>query len=465
MTMRRQNVTFFSAGLAVVAMTAVAFVGHPAAQTPPAVQAPAAPVDPAKAAIEVVDALAAGEYAKVTARFDAPMKAAITEDRLKATWTGLVGQFGPLKSHSSARVQPNGTRQVATVSCAFERATLEAVLVFNPTGEIGGFSMRPPATPYAPPPYATMTSLTEEDATVGSGEWALPGTLTLPTGTGPFPGVVLVHGSGPNDRDETIGPNKPFRDLALGLASRGIAVLRYEKRTKQYPSKLSSIPAFTVKEETVDDAVAAVDSLRKHPKIDARRIVVIGHSLGGMLIPRIAAADPRIAGFVVMAGAVRSLEQAILEQTRYVASLDGTITPQEQQQIDGATALVTRVKALTPDDAKTPQMISGAPASYWLDLRGYDPPVAARSVERSMLVLQGERDYQVTMEEFARWKAALPATGGAPGRTFKSYPALNHLFMPGTGPASPADYATANHVAPEVVQDIAAFVLALRPAS
>src|SRR5262245_58121914 len=151
-----------------------------------------------------------------------------------------------------------------------------------------------------------------------------------------------------------------------------------------------AIGSFTVKEETVDDAVAAVETLRKNPKIDARRIVVIGHSLGGMLIPRIAAADPRIAGFVVMAGAVRSLEQSIVDQLRYMASLDGTVTPQEQQQIDGAAALVARVKALTPDDAKSAESISGAPAAYWMDLRGYDPPAASRSIERSMLVLQGE---------------------------------------------------------------------------
>ena len=111
-----------------------------------------------------------------------------------------------------------------------------------------------------PPPYAKAGAYREKDFTVGTGEWRLPGTLTLPVGvTKPLPALVLVHGSGPNDRDETILANKPFRDLAWGLASKGIAVLRYEKRTKEYATKLraAGIRDLTVKEETIDDALSA----------------------------------------------------------------------------------------------------------------------------------------------------------------------------------------------------------------
>jgi dienelactone hydrolase len=110
---------------------------------------------------------------------------------------------------------------------------------------------------------------------------------------------VLVHGSGPQDRDETIGPNKPFRDLAWGLASQGIAVLRYEKRTKKHAMKLVLIKnTITVKQETIDDALAAVALLRKTERIDPNRIFVLGHSLGGMLIPRIGARDPDVAHWI-----------------------------------------------------------------------------------------------------------------------------------------------------------------------
>ena len=186
---------------------------------------------------------------------------------------------------------------------------------------------------------------------------------------------------------------------------------------------------------------------------------MLGHSLGGMLIPRIGTADPSLAGLIVLAGAARPLEEAIVAQTRYLASADGTISADEQQRIDGAVALADSVRALTPEDATSGRMLAGAPPSYWLDLRGYDPPSAAKVVKAPMLILQGERDYQVTTEELAKWKAALGARRDV---TFHSYPALNHLFIAGTGPSLPAEYQVPGHVAEEAVRDIATWILASR---
>jgi hypothetical protein len=267
--------------------------------------------------------------------------------------------------------------------------------------------------------------------------------------------VVLIHGSGPNDRDETIGSQKPFADLAAGLASRGVAVLRFDKRTKIYGARMAGAD-ITVKDEVIDDAVAAVAAVRGTPRVDRDRVFVLGHSLGGMLIPRIAAATPSAAGFIVMAGAARPLEQAIVEQMQYLANADGTVTPDEEKAIDDARRDAAAIRALTPA-AAAHTVIAHAPASYWLDLRGYDPPAAARTIDKPMLVLQGERDYQVTMEEFARWKAVL---GSKPNVTIKSYPALNHLMMAGSGKSLPAEYATPGHVAQQVVDDIAAWIKA-----
>jgi dienelactone hydrolase len=218
---------------------------------------------------------------------------------------------------------------------------------------------------------------------------------------------------------------------------------------------MALLTEMTVKDEVTDDAVAAAALLRTEPRIEPARVFVLGHSLGGMLIPRIAAADPKLAGVVVMAGAARPLQQAIVEQTRYLAEADGTITPQEQAQIDDATKLAQAVDALTPQDAAGGARALNAPASYWLDLRGYDPPAAARALRVPMLILQGERDYQVTPDEFAKWKAAL---AGRANVTFHSYPALNHLFIAGTGKSLPTEYQQPSHVAPQVVDDIAAWI-------
>ena len=327
----------------------------------------------------------------------------------------------------------------------------------TPIDRLAGLGFRPPAptVAYSAPPYVTASAFRDEAFTVDAGGWPLPGTLTLPVGDGPFPAVVLVHGSGPNDRDESFGPNKPFRDLAEGLASRGIAVLRYDKRTRAHASRVGGLRDFTVKEEVVDDAVAAVKKMRETAGIRADRVFVLGHSLGGMLAPRIAAADPSIAGLILMAAAVKPLEQAIVDQTRYLAMLDGKISAEEQAALDAVTKLAADVRALKPSDPPIVSPPFSAPASYWLDLRGYDPPAAASLLKQPMLVLQGERDYQVTMDDFAAWQRAL---GSRANVQLKSYPALNHLFIAGSGPSAPAEYQRPGHVDEAVVRDIAAWI-------
>lgn len=285
------------------------------------------------------------------------------------------------------------------------------------------------------------------------GDCPLPGTLAMPKGAGPFPAVILVHGSGPNDRDETIGPNKPFKDLAWGLASRGIAVLRYEKRTKQCPGQMvQSMATLTVDDEVVNDVLAAAEYLRGMTGIDPERIFVLGHSLGGTMAPRIAARDPRLKGVILLAASNRNLADLMLEQNEYLASLDGTVTADEAQALDELRRQVERVKAL---DFKEGEVILGAARAYWADILAYDPVATAKSLPVPMLILQGERDYQVTMVDFAAWQTGLAERGGV---EFKSYPSLNHLFMAGSGQPNPAEYNVAGNVAREVVDDIAAWI-------
>ena len=338
----------------------------------------------------------------------------------------------------------NPAQQLKVVRTGFEGLT-EAVLVDAPK-----------AAAYQPPAYAVASMFREQAVTVGAGtEWALPGTLTLPTGTGPFPAVVLVHGSGPNDRDETIGPNKPFQDLAQGLASQGIAVLRYDKRTRAYPGKVIALQNFTVKEETTDDALAAVALLRQTQQIDQKRIFVLGHSLGGMLIPRIGLADQGIAGLIVFAGATRPLEDEWVRQFEYIYGLRGPLTPNQKAEIEGYKQQAARVKQLAPSDTNTKELLLLAPPSYWLDLRGYFPPDVALKLKQPMLILQGERDYNVTMDAFHDWERSL---GRRSSVTYKSYPKLDHLFLEGTGPASDADYARPRNIPKYVVDDIVTWI-------
>lgn len=409
-----------------------------------------------------VDLMAGGQYAQAFEAFTPQMKAAMPVDRLRATWNGLTAQAGPFQRQIATSVVPRGVLSVVVVTCEFERATFDVQVTVNPANLVGGLVLRPAvqAVTYALPAYASPAAYKELDVTVGTGQWALPATLTMPVGAGSVPAVVLVHGSGPGDRDATIGQIKQFKDLALGLASRGIAVLRYDKRARVHANLMRDLPGLTVKDEAIDDVIAAVQLLRSTSGADPNRIVVLGHSLGGMLVPRIAAAGPPVAGFVVMAGAAGPFPELMVEQARYLAQADGVTSAEEQALIDQIEQLVARVAALRPADASNPERILGAPASYWLDLRGYDPPAAAAQVKQPMLVLQGERDYQVTMEEFSRWKSAL---AGRTDVAFHSYPTLNHLFVAGAGKSVPAEYNTPGHVSEAVVRDIATWIMALAP--
>jgi uncharacterized protein len=425
-----------------------------ASAQPPLLAAPSAK-DPAAAANELIDRLAKGDFQAAAGNFADAMRAAAPPEKLSEIWTSIQTQMGAYKRRTGVRTQKQGPYDICLVSVEFERDTADFKVVVDATGKIAGFFIVPPqqgggqAPEYTPPAYVHKDAFHEREVTVGTAEWALPGTLSVPVGAGPFPAVVLVHGSGPNDRDETVGKEMPFRDLAWGLASRGIAVLRYEKRTRAHGAQLAAVKDFTVQQETVDDAVTAAELLRHTEGIDPRRVFVLGHSLGGMLIPRIGQKDPGLAGLIVMAGATRPLEDIILEQVSYLAAADGQVTDAEKKQIESLRAEVAKVKALKPGDAGT---ALGAPDSYWLDLRGYNPPETAKTLKTPLLILQGERDYQVTMDNFEAWKKAL---AGRPGVTLKSYPKLNHLFIEGEGKSTPADYEKPGHVAEAVIADVA----------
>ena len=410
-------------------------------------------------------ALERGDFPAAAKDFDETMLNVSGPDKLEDFWKQVPEKLGVFKRQTAARRDRFAGYEVAYVTCEFEKVTLDARVVFDKNNKITGFQFVPslPPAKYEPPEYADALKFEERDVSVGGEDWKLPGTLSLPKGEGPFPAVVLVHGSGPNDRDETIGPNKPFRDIAWGLATQGIAVLRYDKRTLIYGTKLVADPklaaGLTVKEETIDDALAAVRLLQKTPGIETKKIFVLGHSLGGMLIPRIAldGRDLGISGFIVMAGLTQPLAETYLRQMTYLFGLDGEVSAGERKQLDEIKVQVARINGLKEEDAGSAERIINAPLAYWLDLRGYYPPAVALQVEKPMLILQGSRDYQVTTEDFENWKKALD---GRAGVEFNLYPKLNHLFFEGQGIPTPNEYALQHgSVAEYVIADIAAFVL------
>lgn len=406
--------------------------------------------------------LAGHNFDAAEARFSPQVAGMLPKEKLAQAWEQITSQFGAFDSVQGVR--PGTNPAVVTLVCKFSHGMLDAVLPFDDKQQLIGFRLVPAAEvgaagpAWVAPEYGRADSFTERDVTVGNAPWALPGTLTVPKGAGPFPAVVLVHGSGPEDRDEAFGPNKMFKDLAWGLATRGVAVLRYEKRTKLYGAQMmAGSEPITVKQETDDDAVAAVALLEGTPGIDGKHIYLAGHSLGGYLAPRIAAGDAQIAGLILLAGTTRPLEDDVVDQvTDQLTKAGQQNSPEGQQMIAKAKADAAAIK---DPNLKPGVMLTFAgvkiPSEYFLDLRNYDPVKVAQGLKIPILILQGERDYQVTMVDFANWKSGLAGRGNV---TLKSYPALNHFFMAGTGPATPAEYNVAGHVEADVVEDIAAWL-------
>lgn len=300
--------------------------------------------------------------------------------------------------------------------------------------------------------------MTEREVMVGADGFQLPATLTLPISASvnkKVPCVVLVHGSGPNDRDETLGPNKPFRDLAWLLAEEGIATLRYDKRTKVYGAR--SIPEgreLDYDVEAIDDAVAIIEQVAVYPEIDASNIYLLGHSLGGTLAPRIAQRSDNLAGIILFAGAARPLEDLLIEQMEYINSLSPSKEAEAQIAIlKRQAANVKKYGSYGYDESLPPLM--NLPLSYWAFANDYKPLEVVATLNIPILVMQGGRDYQVTMADFTLWQMALMLNKQS---VFKNYPSLNHLFMEGEGKATPQEYNRAGRIPAYVAKDIVNFI-------
>lgn len=416
--------------------------------------------DPAALARQALDCLDAGEYAQVEDLFGAQMAAAVPADKLKAVWESLPAQVGKATGRGEAEVSAQGGATIVKIPLHYEKAGLVATFAIDGDGKIAGFVVQPAQTAAPAPAVAADAPYVERDFMVGDGERALPGTLALPKGDGQasgkgVPAVVLVHGSGPQDRDETIGPNKPFLDLARGLAAQGIAVLRYEKRTKARPQDFTG-GEFGVDQETTNDAVLAVDALRKADGIDGKRVFVLGHSQGGLMAPRIAALSGHVEGLVLLAAPSRPLLDILIEQNRRLAVLDDGKTSDAER--DAINALIGQVR-IARDPATDPatKSVMGLPVGYWRSIDGVDPVAEAQRVKLPMLVLQGARDIQVVDADWQNWKGAFH---GDPKVTFKLYDKLNHFGIAGEGEGSLAEYQQPGHVDPQLIDDVAAWIKA-----
>lgn len=306
--------------------------------------------------------------------------------------------------------------------------------------------------------------MTEDRIVIGENtKYPLNGLLTLPADvTTPVPAVVFVHGSGASNMDEKVGKLTPFKDLAQGLARHGIASVRYDKRSFAHGFKMLRDKSLeiTVKVETIDDAILATQLLKKDPRIDPEKVYIVGHSMGGMLAPRIDAEGGNYAGLIIMAGSPRKLEEIILDQNEAaLRSTKGFVNWIVKKQVAKFSAMFDGMYELSDEEAKKKKMGNGTTLYYFKQMGEHAASVYLSSCEMPILIMQGEKDFQATTEkDFAAYKQLLAEKENV---TFRLYENLSHAFVPsvyGDIMKAKQEYNVEQHISEEVIKDIANWI-------
>lgn len=295
-------------------------------------------------------------------------------------------------------------------------------------------------------------------------KYPLKGLLTLPDGIeGQVPAVVFVHGSGSSNMDEKIGKVTPFKDLAEGLAKHGVASIRYDKRSFSHGLKMlrDKNTLITVKEETIDDAIMATELLRQDSRIDCDNIFIIGHSMGGMLAPRIDAEGGNYKGLILLAGTPRKMEEILIEQLEESMEGLGSILQKiAGKQTEKYKDLFDGLYDLTDEEAKKKKVGGGTPLYYFKEMGENSASKYLADLEKPMLIMQGEKDVQVKVDkDFGAYKELLKDKGNI---TFKLYEGLNHAFVPAMYDSiakAKKEYSTERHIGEEVILDIANWIM------
>ena len=302
-----------------------------------------------------------------------------------------------------------------------------------------------------------------ETIVVGEGtKYPLKGILTLPENiSAPVPAVIFVHGSGASNMDEKVGKLTPFKDLAEGLASHGIASVRYDKRSFAHGLKLVKEKNVTVKMETIEDAVLATELLKTDDRIDSDNIFIVGHSMGAMLAPRIDAEGGKYKGLILMAGSPRRLEEIMLDQNEEVLrTTKGFVHWIVKKQVAKLSAMFDGLYELSDEDAKKVKVGGGTTLYYFKEMGEHRAEDYLNNLEKPVLILQGEKDFQATEEKDFRAYQKLLA--GKDNVTFKLYEGLNHAFVPsiyGELMKAKQEYNVEQHIGKSVIGDIAQWIL------
>ena len=391
--------------------------------------------------------------------FSEELQETISLRELERDWEALATNNGDLVGIRTLRLDTNEENlEIFEARVEYEDVNFDVRMILNESKEVVGFNLLNAMA------RVTIPNLVvEESIIVGEDtDFKLGGTITLPRyHQENLPAVILVHGSGPVDRDESVMAYKPFRDIAWGLAEQGIAVVRYDKRTFVYGEEMGQeSDVITVYEETIQDAINAAELIKDDERINENNVFIIGHSLGGMLAPRIDEEGGDFAGIISLAGSPRPLWEIIYDQNVYFKDIYLTDENEKNiymESIEEEYEKVQNLQNLSIEEAKDIE-IFGINGYYLKDMEEYDLESRVTNLEKPILKLQGEDDFQVFYnEDFALWQELL---GQKDNATLISYENLNHFFIEynGNNKGTLEEYQHPGIVSQEVVTDIGKWI-------
>lgn len=403
----------------------------------------------------------AGDYEGVLSISSENFKTFVTKEDLVALFTPTMAMKDEFKSPQPAVITTNTVHTTVTHTYQTSLGLLHVVVHFNKQGQVDDFNITQalPKIPYQAPSYDQPEIYTETSITIGEGAFATSGTLTEPKGDGPFPVIVMVQGSGPNDQDSSIYGLKPFRDIAVGLANEGIATIRYEKRTKEHPIKSSVNKKFSLYEETIEDALIAAELAKSLDNVNPKEVYVLGHSQGGYALPRLVEADHNniVKGVISVSAPNQKFHELLIWQLEeQLKRLQNSGSPaeviqQQEQVLEAQKKMFAELDNSSYSEDNLPPELT----YWWYDLKDYIPAEIAKSQTKPMLLLQGDKDIQVPGTELGSWMEDL---SGRENVEYKLYPNMTHFLFNFAGEPTGQEYALPNNVAPELVEDIAAWV-------
>lgn len=397
----------------------------------------------------MAEQMAKGSFDDTYKKCSMAVKMQMSKSSLEKAYRSTVDGMGEYIGIYEITQETKDQYQIVYVILQYENNGLKLSFTYNEKGKIDGLWMN-----YSPIEEAAVSTEAYEETkiTFGEGDYPVTGILTLPGNVEKPPVAILVPGSGNHDVNEVVGANKPFRDIAWALAESGIASIRYNERALLYPEITAD--SFTIEKDSLNDASDAISYALSSGTIDADSIYIIGHSLGGMMAPKIAEDHPEVAGIVLLAGSPRRLEDIILDQvTDAVENTPGVTEKQAKETLASTEVGINEVKSLTESGNR---IILGYPASYWYSLNKVDIAAISKELTIPIFIAQGSEDWQVYADkDYSMWQELL---GDKENVTFRLYDGLNHLFMTSNGKTDITEYNVAGTVDQTLLEDVASWI-------